>query len=177
MGMYERKSFKKASENTSLPPQDVHVLQYVFHLEHTDIHVHVYVQSCTSVCTYSLTPWLDFLSSASGEVVFGEGARTGASDVNNFDLAFSLFKSRQLKIESNWRYVRCAPGPILAIVRYLGVMISLYCSFSTLVEAATLYGITMLLMSNALSVRLRREVLTSRRDASAQNVALRLRYR
>ena len=72
------------------------VLQYVFHLEHTDIHVNVHC-TCTSVCTYSLTPWLDFLSSASGEVVFGEGARTGASDVNSFDLAFSLFKSRQLK--------------------------------------------------------------------------------
>lgn len=37
--------------------------------------------------------------------------------------------------------------------RYLGVRISLYCSFSTLVVAATDMGITMLLMSKELSPR------------------------
>lgn len=36
---------------------------------------------------------------------------------------------------------------------YLGVRISLYCSFSTLVVAATDMGITMLLMSKELSPR------------------------
>lgn len=39
-------------------------------------------------------------------------------------------------------------------VFYLGVRISLYCSFSTLVVAATDMGITMLLMSKELSPRL-----------------------